>query len=76
MIFLTFLHFCLLRATPMAYEHSQARSPIRAKATGLCHTHSNTGSKPRLQPTPHFTATPDPQPTEQGQGLNPCPHGC
>ena len=21
-------------------------------------------------------ATLDPQPTEQGQGLNPCPHGC
>ena len=26
--------------------------------------------------TPQLTATPDPQPTEQGQGLNPHPHGC
>ena len=34
-----------------------------------------TGSEPRLQCTPQVTATPDPQPTERGQGLNPHPHG-
>ena len=28
-----------------------------------------------LQDTPQLTATPDLQPTEQGQGLNPQPHG-
>ena len=33
------------------------------------------GSEPRLRTTPHLTATPDPQPTEQGQGLNQQPHG-
>ena len=27
------------------------------------------------QPTPRLTATLDPQPTEQGQGANPQPHG-
>ena len=29
-----------------------------------------------LQPTPQLTATSDPQPIEQGQGLNLHPHGC
>ena len=28
-----------------------------------------------LQTAPRLMATPDPQPTEQGQGLNPHPHG-
>ena len=40
----------------MAYGGSQARGPIRAYATA----HSDMGSKPRLQPTPQLTATPDP----------------
>ena len=44
-------------------------------AAGLRQSHSNVGSEPRLQPTPQLTATPDPQPTEQGQGLNLQPHG-
>ena len=30
--------------------------------------------KPHLQPTPQLMATPDPQPTEQGQGSNLKPH--
>ena len=34
-----------------------------------------TASVPPLQPTPQLTATPDPQPTERGQGSNPQPHG-
>ena len=55
----------------MAYEGSQARGVIGATAAGLHHSHSNTGSEPSLRPTPQRTATPDPQPTEQGQGLNP-----
>ena len=33
------------------------------------------GSEPRLRPTPQLAATLDPRPTEQGQGLNPHPHG-
>ena len=54
---------------------SQARGRIRAAATNLRQSHSNVGSEPRPQPTPQLTATPNRQPTEQGQGLNPQPHG-
>ena len=39
------------------------------------HSHGKTGSKLHLQPTSQFMATQDPQPTEQGQGSNPHPHG-
>ena len=49
--FLVFLSF-FLRATPAAYGDSQARGPIGAVATGLHHSHSNTGPEPCLQPTP------------------------
>ena len=38
---------------------SQVRGQIEAVATSLCQSHSNAGSKPRLQPTPQLTATPD-----------------
>ena len=55
-------------ATPVAYGISQARGPIGATAAGLQQSHSNVGSKPRLPPTAQLTATPDPWPTEQGQG--------
>ena len=47
-------------ATPAAYGGSQARGLIGAAATGLHHSHSNMGSGSCLQPTPQFTATPDP----------------
>ena len=63
------------RAAPTAYGGSQARGLIWAVATGLCQNHSIVGSEPSLLPTPQLTATPDPQPIEQGQGLNPQPHG-
>ena len=59
----------------MAYGGSQSRGLIGAVAAGLHQSHSNGGSEPRLQPTPQFRATPDSQPTEQGQGSNPKPHG-
>ena len=59
--FLTFIFiFLLFRATPMAYRGSQARDRIEAVATGLCHSHSNAGSEPHLQPTPQLTAMLDP----------------
>ena len=58
-----------------AYGGSQARGLIGAVAIGLHHNHSNTISEPSLRPTPQLTATPGPQPTEQGQGSNPPPHG-
>ena len=52
---------CLFfRATPVAYRDSQARGPIRATGAGLCHSHSNARSEPRLQPTPQLMATLDP----------------
>ena len=59
----------------MAYGRSQARGRIRATAAGLHHRHSNAGSEPHVRPTPQLTATPDPQPTERGQGSNLCPRG-
>ena len=55
----------------MAYGYSQARGRTGAMATGLLH--SNVGSK--LMATPQLMATPDPRPTEHGQGLNLHPHG-
>ena len=50
--FFRFFFFLLLRAEPTAYGNSQARGQIRAVAAGLCHGHSNSGSKPHLWPTP------------------------
>ena len=41
--------FCLFRAAPPAYERSQARGGIGAVATGLPHSHSNTGSEPQRE---------------------------
>ena len=55
--FFFFWHF---RAEPAAYGGSQARGGIRTTATRLHQSHSNSGSQPRLQPTPQFLATPDP----------------
>ena len=55
-----FVCFLLLRTTLSAYGGFQARGPIGAVASGLHHSHSNAGSKPYLQPTPHLMATPDP----------------
>ena len=46
-------------AAPSAYGGSQARGRNGAIATGLCQSHSNVGSEPRLQPTPQLTATLD-----------------
>ena len=59
----------------MAYASSQARGRIGSVAAGLRHSHSNVGSEPRLRPTSQLTATPDPQPTEQGLVSNLQPHG-
>ena len=55
--------FCLFAiswAAPAAYGGSQARGLIGAAAASLRQSHSNTGSKPHLQPTPQLTATLDP----------------
>ena len=74
-VFVCLFVFAFPRAALTAYGGSQARGLIGAVATILCQSHSDTGSEPRLQPTPQLMATPDPQPTEQGQGSNPQPHG-
>ena len=63
------------RAAPAAYGGSQDRDLIGAVAAHPHHSHSNAGFKPCPQPTPQLIATPDPQPTEQGQGSNLQPHG-
>ena len=51
--------FAISWATPVAYGGSQDRGRIGAVATDLRQSHSNSGSEPRLQPTPQLTATPD-----------------
>ena len=56
----SFLVFVISRAPPAAYGGSQARGLIRVVAASLCQSHSNTGSKPCLQPTPQLKAMPDP----------------
>ena len=63
------------RATPAAFGCFQARGQIGAAAARLCHSHSNTGSKPHQQPMPQLVAMPYPYPTDQGQGLDLYPHG-
>ena len=72
-----FIHLFILlfRAAPTPYGSSQARSRIGTTAADPQHGHSNTGSKLCLRPAPQLTAAPDPWPTEQGQRLNPYPHG-
>jgi len=64
-IFFIYLFF---RATPTADIVSKAKGQIGAVAAGLCHSHSNAGSEPCLQPTPQLT--------DRGQGLSLHPHGC
>ena len=58
--FLFFFLFAISWAAPSAYGGSLARGLIGAVATGLRHSHSNSGSEPRLQPTPQILATLDP----------------
>ena len=55
--------FAFSSATLAAYGGSQTRVLIGAIATGLHQSHSNAGSQPRLQPTPHSS--------RQRQILNP-----
>ena len=50
--------FAISRTAPAACGGSQARGRIRAVATGLHQSHSNTGSELLLQPTPQLAATP------------------
>ena len=63
-----------MRLIDLLFFLEQNRGQIGAIAAGPCHNHSNSGSEPHLRLIPQLAATPDPQPTEQGQGLNPHPH--
>ena len=76
--FLSFLSFCLslfLEPRPWHMEVPRPRGPVGAVASSLCQGQSNSGSEPRLWPTPQVTEEADPIPTEQGQGTNLRPHG-
>ena len=60
-----YYYFCLFAfsgAAPLgaAYGGSQARGRIGVIAASLCHSLSNVGSEPRLQPTPQLMARLDP----------------
>ena len=46
-------------AIPTAYGDSQVRAQVGAVATGLHHSHSNTGSEPCLQLIPQLMAMPE-----------------
>ena len=58
--FFKFLFFFSPRDAPAACGGYQARGQIGATPAGLCHSHSNAGSRPYLGPTPQLTATLDP----------------
>ena len=61
LFFFFFGLFAFARGAPVAYGGSQARGLIRAvAAAGLPQSHSNTGSKLHLGPTPQLTAMLDP----------------
>ena len=63
-LFLFFLLFLGLHLWHM--EVSRLGGPIGAVATGLPHSHSNTGSETHLWPTAQLKATLDPQPNDHG----------
>ena len=58
-LFIYFVFLPFLRAAPRHMEVSQVRGLIRAMATGLCQSHSNSESELHLRPTPQVPATPD-----------------
>ena len=49
-----FFFFCFLG---LHLWHMEVRGVTGAAAAGLPHSHSNTGSQPRLRPTPQLVAT-------------------
>ena len=71
--FLSFLPF--LGPMPQHMEVPRLGVELELEPQGLLHSHSDTGSEPRLRPIPQLTAMLDPQPTEQGWGPNPQPRG-
>ena len=76
-VFIYFYFFFFPRTTPTAYGGS--RLGVELELQLPAYTTVTTTWDPscvcNLQPTPQLLATPDPQPTEQGQGSNLQPHG-
>ena len=74
---LTFLFFSFFlfsfTAAPVTYGSSQTRGQIGAAAVSLHHSHHQNWAVSAT--IPQLAAVLDPWPTEQGQGLNPNPHG-
>ena len=70
-----FLSLGLFRAACVAYGGFQARGQIGAVASGLCHNHSNTRSRPQYN-LHHSSQQSRILTTEWGQGSNRSPHGC
>ena len=68
-IFFFFFVFYLFRATLTSYGSSQARGRMGAVTAGLCHSHSNAGSEPRLRPTPHLILNPLGEARDQTRNL-------
>ena len=62
------LIFFLFMPPPAVNGSSQGRGQTGAAFAGLHHSHSNARSEPHLWLISQLAATPDPQPTEQGQG--------
>ena len=74
-LFIYFVFLPFLGPLPWHMKVPRLGGLIRAVATRLRQSHSNARSDPRLRPTPQLMAMPDPEATEQGQGLNLQPHG-
>ena len=70
--------FCLFDFLGLYLRHMEVprlEGLIGAIGASLHHSYSNARSELHLWPTPRLMAALDPQPTEQGQGSNPRPHG-
>ena len=62
--FCLFVCFCFLGPHLRHMEIPRLGVELKLQLPSLHHSHSNTGSKPYLQPTPQLMATLDPYPTE------------
>ena len=70
-----FVLFCFFQGCTPVYGGSQDKGWIGAAAAGLCHSHSNTRSEPCPATYTIAHGNSGFQPTERGQGSNPCPRG-
>ena len=76
--FFFFFFFSLSFVLFQGRTHGMWRFPGQGSNRSYSHSHSHSKARSELclRPTPQLTAAmPDPEPTEQGQGLNPQPRG-